>query len=177
MVEPGGRGDAGGAACPMLGGSGAAWPPPAGLSPRQVGERMRAHLRALHEQLGRMATATEPEERRRLLQEHWRTLYREMQDVRGTGLVWRGMGGPAGGAPAQGAAAPLPDPDSPGAKLVSRYCVQCHTAPAPALLTGAQWGRVVSRMHVRIEGRVTPIETPSEQEMKVILAYMKEHAR
>jgi hypothetical protein len=32
-------------------------------------------------------------------------------------------------------------------------------------------------MHVRIEGRVTPIETPSEQEMKVILAYMKEHAR
>jgi hypothetical protein len=32
-------------------------------------------------------------------------------------------------------------------------------------------------MHLRIEGRVTPIETPSEQELEAILAYMKQHAR
>ena len=184
MMDPGSRGGPGASACPMLGGTGAAWPLPEGLSPRAYGERMGAHMRTLSEQMGQIAKATDPKERQRLLQEHWQTLYRDMQGIRGMGWMWRGMAprttgpGATGGAPAQEttAAQPLPDPDSAGAKLVTRYCVQCHTEPSPALLTAAQWDRVVSRMHVRIDGRVTPIDTPSGEEMKTILAYMKQHA-
>jgi hypothetical protein len=30
---------------------------------------------------------------------------------------------------------------------------------------------------VRIDSRLTPVQTPSEEQMKTILAYMKQHAR
>jgi hypothetical protein len=176
MLDPESRGGPGASACPMLGGSGAAWPLPDGVSAKPYRDQMRAHLRTLDEQLGRIAKASDPAERARLLQEHWQTLYREMQGMRGLGWMWGA--GLMGGAPAPGAAEPkpLPDPDSPGAKLVSSYCVQCHATPSPELLSGAQWERVVKRMHLRIEGRVTPIRTPSEAELKTLLAYMKAHA-
>jgi hypothetical protein len=177
MLDAESRGGPGASACPMLGGSGAAWPLPEGVPPKPYAQQMRAHLRALHEQLGGIAKAGAPEERARLLQEHWQTVYRDMQRMRGLGWMWGA--GLMGRAPAPGAAEvePLPEPDSPGAKLVSSYCVQCHARPSPQLLTSAQWGRVIGRMHVRIEGRVTPMKTPSEEEMKTILAYMKQHAR
>ena len=177
MMDPDSRGGPGASACPMLGGSGAAWPLPEGVSPKQYAEQMRAHLRTLNDQMSRIAQTTDPAERQRLSQEHWQTLYRDMQGMRGLGWMWRA--GMMGNAPevGTGEAKPLPDPDSAGAKLVSHYCVQCHATPSPTLLTSADWGHVVNRMHVRIEGRVTPIGTPSEEEMKTLLAYMKQHAR
>jgi len=167
----------GASSCPMLGGSGAPWALPEGVSAKPYADQMRAHLRTLHEQMAAIAKAGDPAERQRLLQQHWQTMYRDLQGMRGLGWMWGA--GLMGGAPAPGSepAKPLPDPDSAGAKLVSSYCVQCHATPSPQLLTGAQWEHVVRRMHVRIEGRVTPIRTPSDEEMKTILAYMKRHAR
>lgn len=179
MVGPDERGGPGASACPMLGGTGAAWPLPEGLGAREYGERMSAHLHTLGAQMDQIAKATDPAERMRLLREHWQALYRDMQGMRGLGWMFRGMEPGATNAPEQAAAEakPLPDPESAGAKLVARYCAQCHTTPSPALLTSVQWDRVVSRMHIRMDGRLTPIETPSEAEMKTILAYMKQHAR
>ena len=177
MMDPDSRGGPGASACPMLGGSGAAWPLPEGVRPMAYAEQMRAHLQMLNEQMGRIAQTTDPGERLRLAQALWQTMYRDMQGMRGLGWMWGA--GLMGNAPRPGSAEtkPLPDPDSAGAKLVSSYCVQCHATPTPTLLTSAEWGRAVSRMHVRIEGRVTTIETPSEEEMKTILAYMKQHAQ
>jgi hypothetical protein len=177
MMDPDSRGGPGVSACPMLGGSGAAWPPPEGVSPKLYAEQMRAHMRTLNEQVSRIAQATDPEERMRLAQELWQAMYRDMQGMRGLGWMWgAGLMGNAP-EPGTGMTEPLPDPGSTGAKLVSIYCTQCHAPPTPALLTSKQWERVLNRMHLRIEGRVTPIETPSEQELEAILAYMKQHAR
>ena len=192
MMGADARGGPGASACPMLGGSGAAWSPPEGVSPKQYGEQMRAHMQTLSEQMSRIAQATDPKERTRLLQEHWQSMYRDMQDLRGMGWMFSGplasqgmmgsgrMGpGMMGTAPAAGAGAakPLPDPDSAGAKLVSSYCTQCHAAPAPTLHTAAEWTSTIDRMHLRSEGRGTVVKTPSEPEWQAILAYMKQHAR
>jgi hypothetical protein len=177
MMDPASRGGPGASACPMLGGSGAAWPLPQGIRPKPYAEQMRTHMQTLNEQMSRIAQTTDPEERLRLAQALWQAMYRDMQGMRGLGWMWgAGMMGEAP-EPGTGEAKPLPDPDSAGAKLVSNYCVQCHATPSPSLFTSAEWGHVVGRMHVRIEGRVTPIETPSDEEMKTILAYMKQHAR
>lgn len=40
----------------------------------------------------------------------------------------------------------LPDSDSPGAKLVARFCVQCHDLPSPRYKTADQWPLVFDRM-------------------------------
>jgi hypothetical protein len=176
MMNPDERGGPGASACPMLGGSGAAWPLPGGVTPKQYGEQMRAPMQTMSEQMARIAQATDPQERARLLQEHWQTMYRDMQDLRGLGWMWGGpMRGPGtmGSAPAK----PLPDPDSAGAKLVANYCTQCHAAPDPTLHTAQEWTNTVNRMHLRTEGRGTVVKTPSEDEWKTILAYMKQHAR
>jgi hypothetical protein len=176
-MDPESRGSPGASACPMLGGSGAAWPLPVGVSPNAYAEQMRAHMRTMNGQVSRIAQTTNPEERLRLAQELWQTMYRDMQRMRGLGWMWgAGLMGHAP-EPGTGETESLPDPGSTGARLVSNYCTQCHATPSPALLTSAQWDHVVGRMRVRIEGRVTPIKMPSEEEVKTILAYMKQHAR
>lgn len=91
----------------------------------------------------------------------------------GPGMMRGGMmqGGPAPTAKA------LPDADSSGAKLVSTYCAQCHAAPQPALHTAGEWSSVTQRMHIRMEGGWQGINTPTEQQMKTIVAYLQKHAR
>jgi len=183
LMDPGASEGPGFSGCPMLGGAGAAWPLPEGSGPRPYAEQMRAHLKTMNEQMGEIAKATDPKERERLLQEHWLTMYRDMQGMRGMGWMWWGgsMMGPGRlhGAPARGTGEekPLPDPDSAGAKLVGNYCVQCHAAPAPTLLTSAEWANAINRMHLRSQGRGTVVKVPSDEELRKILAYMKQHAR
>jgi len=182
VMEPDAKGGPALSGCPMLGGAGAAWPLPEGVRPKQYGEQMRAHMRTMSGQMGEIAKATDPKERERLLQEHWLTMYRDMQGMRGMGWMW--WGGSTGssrmsGAPAReaGETKPLPDPDSAGAKLVGNYCVQCHAAPAPTLLTSVEWESAINRMHLRSQGRGTVVKVPSDEELQTILAYMKQHAR
>lgn len=45
----------------------------------------------------------------------------------------------------------LPRPDSPGAKLVAKYCSQCHSIPSPLIHQGNEWDRALDRMFWRID--------------------------
>lgn len=46
-----------------------------------------------------------------------------------------------------GCAAPLPDADSPGAKVLQQRCTACHAIPAPGSMTLAMWQMQLDRMH------------------------------
>jgi hypothetical protein len=171
--------------CPALGGSGAAWPPPEGMTPRQYGQQMREHLSEWREQLDQLAQAQDPARRQRLAQEHWQELYRDMQTARGLGWMWGGpmksrdaLGPGLAGASGSNGKTSLPDPDSPGARLVGDYCTQCHVAPAPTLHTKDEWANVVGRMHVNLERRASArIRAPDDAQWEAIFAYMQQHAR
>src|SRR5213593_1248968 len=47
----------------------------------------------------------------------------------------------------------LPERRSRGARLVVRYCVQCHNLPNPAMHHAAKWRPIIERMVLRMEGR------------------------
>ncbi len=44
----------------------------------------------------------------------------------------------------------LSDPGSEGAKLMARYCVQCHNLPSPLMHSAAEWPRVADAMFQRM---------------------------
>jgi hypothetical protein len=76
----------------------------------------------------------------------------------------------------------LPDPDGLGARLVARYCGQCHFAPGPGQHKAEVWAEVVPRMDLLMEvtarfgDRSRPIERPSPEERGGLLAYLERHA-
>lgn len=179
MMGPGTTG------CPMFGSDGAGWPTPRGLTPDRYAQQMRDYTRRMQEQMNKIAQTTDPQERQRLMQQHWEGAYQDMQTMRGMGWMWGGggmmgpgmmQGGMMRGTPAP-SAKPLPDADSTGAKLVSNYCAQCHAAPAPTLHSAKEWANVTRRMHIRMDNGWQGIKTPTEQEMKTIVAYMEKYAR
>ncbi len=82
-----------------------------------------------------------------------------------------------------------PDPNSPGATLLIRYCTQCHNLPAPAMHTAEEWPAVEARMFNRMammsgmggmggmmRRRMMPIHAPAGEEQETILAYLQGHA-
>ncbi len=167
--------------CPMLGG-GAGWSLPEGVTPESYRQQMQGHMGQMHEQMSKIAQTPDPKERQRLMEEHWRSMYRDMQTMRGMGWMWEGPMGPGmmhGALPSRPVpgVTPLPDADSPGAKLTGTYCTQCHAAPKPTLHTAAEWTSVTQRMHEHMNGGWQGIKTPTPQEMDVIVAYMQKHAR
>lgn len=174
----------------MIGGGSTSWPVPQGLSPDQYSQQMRDHTQRMHEQMNKIAQTTDPQERQRLMQEHWQGMYQDMQSMRGMGWMFGGGsmmgpgmmgGGMMHGGMMQGGPAPsvkaLPDAASAGATLVSTYCAQCHAAPQPTLHTTKEWASVTQRMRAHMDGGWQGIKTPSEQEMKAIVAYMQKYAR
>jgi len=172
----------GGMGCPVMGG-GAGWPVPEGMTSESYRQQMQGHMSRMREQMNGIAQATDPAERQRLMDEHWRSMYQDMQTMRGMGWMWEGpmmgRGMMHGMRPSRAAPSPtrLPDPDSAGAKLTSTYCTQCHAAPQPMLHTAEEWTSVTERMHARMNGDWQGVKTPTTQEMDTILAYMKMHAR
>jgi cytochrome c5 len=83
----------------------------------------------------------------------------------------------------------LPEPDSTGAGLLSRYCTQCHNLPSPGLHTPEEWPAVATRMFERMDGMSSrghrlgmmrrhrmSIQAPTSVERETILAYLTEHA-
>lgn len=84
-------------------------------------------------------------------------------------------------------AAQLPRPRSAGAKLVLRYCVQCHNLPNPAMHDAQRWPSVVERMVLRMRGQgnlgtlmsdlMAGVEAPSEREHRALLEYLKRYAQ
>lgn len=102
---------------------------------------------------------------------------------RGMRDMMRGMMGgmlPPGIAPSQ-----LPEPQSAGARLLDRYCTQCHELPGPGLHTAAEWPAVVGRMNARMQmmgggmmkGCMMSVAAPTRGELQTILGYLQEHAQ
>ena len=160
--------------CPMVGGPEGGWQLPPDLDAEQYRSQMLGNMQQMHNQMAKIWTTPDPTERRRLMQEHWQGMYRNMQMMRGMGWMW-------GAGPGGQASAPLPAPDSRGAKLVSRYCTQCHAEPSPKLHTASEWEAVTSRMETNMQnfrrGNWRGVEIPSNAEMKSILEYMQKFAR
>jgi hypothetical protein len=81
----------------------------------------------------------------------------------------------------------LPQPGSQGARLVVRYCVQCHNLPNPAMHSAARWPSVLERMVVRMQGRgnmgslmaqmMAGVRAPDAAEASALLAYLRRHAQ
>jgi hypothetical protein len=81
----------------------------------------------------------------------------------------------------------LPQPRSRGAELVVQYCVQCHNLPNPAMHNPEKWPGIVDRMVNRMRGNgnlgdlmtemMAGVRAPSEEEEKVLVAYLKRHGQ
>lgn len=81
----------------------------------------------------------------------------------------------------------LPDPDSRGAALLSRYCAQCHHLPNPAMHHARQWPRIVDRMVQRMRGRgnmgplmeqmMGDVQAPDEEEVRHLKRYLSRHSQ
>lgn len=84
----------------------------------------------------------------------------------------------------------LPEPDSPGARLLVRYCSQCHNLPGPAMHTAEEWPFVEARMINRMEMMagmqgmmggmmmrgMMDMQAPTRQEHKKLLTYVQRYA-
>lgn len=75
----------------------------------------------------------------------------------------------------------LPDPGSRGAKLLARYCNQCHNLPSPAMHSAAEWPVITSRMFSRMSMMsgmmgMMNVENPSPEERQTIVAYLQVHS-
>lgn len=70
--------------------------------------------------------------------------------------------------------AELPEPDSPGARLLSARCGGCHRLYAPSLMTAAMWKVQVDRMRLLFHQRGIPWLAPDEE--RTLLAYLERHA-
>ena len=81
----------------------------------------------------------------------------------------------------------LPAPDSRGARLTLRYCVQCHNLANPAMHHAQKWPGIVERMVLRMEGRgnmgnlmsemMAGVKAPSEEETRAIVGYLRKYAQ
>lgn len=81
----------------------------------------------------------------------------------------------------------LPEPDSEGARLTARYCVQCHHLASPAMHHAEKWPAIVERMlpRMRGSGNMGPVmlqmmasqAAPSAPEAAILTAYLQRHAQ
>jgi hypothetical protein len=69
---------------------------------------------------------------------------------------------------------PLPDAESPPAKLYAARCGGCHAVYQPATLTPHMWQVQVERMDQKYRAVGQPVPTP--QEKAQILDYLTRHA-
>jgi mono/diheme cytochrome c family protein len=92
------------------------------------------------------------------------------------GARWIGAAGLACGTFLSVAAcnAPLPEPDSPGARLYAARCNGCHRIYAPGSMTSEMWRFQVERMQGELVRRGLPALTPAERD--AVLAYLQRHA-
>lgn len=73
------------------------------------------------------------------------------------------------------AATPIPDADSPEAKIYAAKCGSCHVLPHPKRLHFAQWQHMLKLMERRMKERNVPL--PDKAERQAIVDYLKMHAR
>jgi cytochrome c5 len=123
----------------------------------------------MRSQMAAIGAERDPAKRDALLREHYETMYRNMQSMRGRGWMW-----------APNAAVTLPNRDSPGAELVAKICSQCHSPPAPSLHTAQEWADVTARMrqHMQEQGNAAGggVKIPNASELDEITRYLANHA-
>lgn len=80
--------------------------------------------------------------------------------------------------PPGGTADSLPEPNAPGAKLLVRFCTQCHALSSPSMHGSADWPAVTRRMWLRIDMMAggLGVRIPSTAERAQLLAYLQSHA-
>jgi hypothetical protein len=184
MMGPGMMGSGTTAGCPMMGhgmgmgpgmgmgmGSGMmGWAMPPGVTPNAYQKQMSEHMQTMRSQMAAISAEKDPAKRQALIREHYDAMYRNMQTMRGMGWMW-----------APNAAGSLPDADSKGAQLESKYCSQCHAPPSPSMHTGKEWGEVTSRMRAHIGDQAQTagagVKVPSAAELDAITEYLGKHAR
>ncbi len=78
--------------------------------------------------------------------------------------------------PGELAAKTLPEPESEGAKLFSRFCSQCHNLPNPKMYSSDEWPMMFNRMmsHAKsMAGIRKEIVVPDNEERDKIVTYLK----
>jgi len=81
----------------------------------------------------------------------------------------------------------LPEPQSEGARLTLRYCVQCHYLPNPRMHTAEKWAGIVERMVWRMQGKgnigrlmkemMAGVQAPAEEEVAILNRYLQKHSQ
>jgi hypothetical protein len=81
----------------------------------------------------------------------------------------------------------LPARKSRGARLLVRYCVQCHNLPNPAMHQATKWPAIFERMVVRMRGKgnmgelmeemMAGVEAPTDEEASALLAYLRRNGQ
>jgi cytochrome c2 len=81
----------------------------------------------------------------------------------------------------------LPEPESEGARLAARYCVQCHYLPNPQMHTPDRWTTTVVRMVWRMQGKgnlgalmkemMESVEAPTDAETSALIGYLRRHGQ
>lgn len=68
----------------------------------------------------------------------------------------------------------LPEPDSPGARVLAERCAGCHRTYAPGTMTAGMWDYQLARMRQLYAQRGLPWLTPAEE--AALRAYLARHA-
>jgi Dihaem cytochrome c len=68
----------------------------------------------------------------------------------------------------------LPDPDTPGARVLAARCGGCHRVYAPGLMTADMWRYQVDRMRTLFAQRGIPWLSPDDE--RALLDYVTSHA-
>ena len=148
---------------------GGMWGMPSHMAPGAYQSQMQGHMTRMRSQMAAIAAEKDPTKRETLLREHYETMYRGMQSMRGMGWMW-----------APNAAVSLPDRESQGAKLVATICSQCHSAPSPALHMMSDWAGVTARMRQHMQAQTGAagggVRIPSPAELDVLTQYLAGHA-
>lgn len=73
----------------------------------------------------------------------------------------------------------LPDSDSQGARLMSKYCNQCHNLPGPGMHTLREWSKIYWVMYWRMiqtKKNYSNFEAPDYNDGKIMFAYLSQNA-
>lgn len=79
----------------------------------------------------------------------------------------------AAGLASAGCSRPLPEAESPAAKLYAERCNRCHRVYQPGLMTEKMWETMVKRMETDMARNGDPL---SSRDKAVILDYLKRNA-
>ncbi len=67
------------------------------------------------------------------------------------------------------------DPASAGAKVLVKFCSDCHAPPQPSVHEAKEWPNVLYRMQER--RRMKAYELMSDEELALLTGYLEQHAR